>query len=1033
MRKNIIALMLVLPLLFVFTVFSSGNVASLGVSVSASSIEIMNAPEDDTLRIDLAEYKDDFQIVAKVYPENASNKAYSFLVEEVEGTQFASVTVDEQGYIHAESTGSARVSAVSKDGGYKDSITVIVSSSKPYGLELSLYSLSDPDRENLLVQTEEGYSAAVDTGTYGYESKILPSGFSDVKAEVKEGFAVVDSAAGSLLLPFGGEAVVAFTVKDGVSGDIVRTVTLQAEKTATVSGFTVNGGAGEAISLDRDSRSATFYVQADEEPAVSPNANLADVGIVQAKGAGADCYVVTVTFAETHADEFSVEITSGGKSDTLRFSFEEFAFFVRSNLPAQGGDTVSVLYGEPVTFYAVPSVLVSGITYVWEVRDCTSPESVSLVEGEGGTSCTITASSEDSFTLRVIPYRDGNALDISPVELAIDVIRPVTSVQITNQTNVGLAERTAVAGWEYNASGALAVYRYELDLATYNNTQRVDGISDLDISVSDPALALVSVEEEHVYIRAIGTGEFTVSVSWKGNAVFGQNVRTAVTLIAVSGGIRVKTSDELFSAAKAGREVVLDADIMLGTKADGSLYSIGERINMLGSMKSTYNIEFYKNTGREEEAYVKYVLEFRNDVYGNGHTVNAEYFTNAKDSSGVSQIFRGPLYFVNYGQIASVAGQDNIAFLIRTDGVTLYNLTLLGCSDSSLMTDEGIYDLSLLNEVGTALEINADAELLNCRVRNGRNVVRVYGGNRDGNSYFLERLSENAGTDGERIIVRIEGCILSQAREFIVKTGSNRALRANSSLSSDPNECVEPSLLDQNGNAYSVQTNNYLDDDYFYHTYVMTDLTLRDCVLETSGLFSVGVESNFAGAVLYEEQSSINFEGWPGTGGTSFPVVLRLAGDVRLYDWKDLSLVDSSTLITSEQAMFKLDIAAMLDYVCGAYEGYENLIDQRGAVNYVHGGIALYGGGKNYSQVDLRGLDSSLSDYHEYLVNLKMLEGADGTAGSQATFLPAAAGTQDFRFYMYGSDSANNVDKQFEDEASGNKYLGVKPLSAFSE
>ena len=44
MRKNVIALMLVLPLLFIFVVFSSGNVASLGVSVSASGIEILDNP-----------------------------------------------------------------------------------------------------------------------------------------------------------------------------------------------------------------------------------------------------------------------------------------------------------------------------------------------------------------------------------------------------------------------------------------------------------------------------------------------------------------------------------------------------------------------------------------------------------------------------------------------------------------------------------------------------------------------------------------------------------------------------------------------------------------------------------------------------------------------------------------------------------------------------------------------------------------------------------------------------------------------------
>ena len=95
MRKNVIALMLVLPLLFIFVVFSSGNVASLGVSVSASGIEILEKPEHDTLRLDLASYKNDTRLSAEVRPANASNKEYSFRVEEVEGSEFADVSVKE--------------------------------------------------------------------------------------------------------------------------------------------------------------------------------------------------------------------------------------------------------------------------------------------------------------------------------------------------------------------------------------------------------------------------------------------------------------------------------------------------------------------------------------------------------------------------------------------------------------------------------------------------------------------------------------------------------------------------------------------------------------------------------------------------------------------------------------------------------------------------------------------------------------------------------------------------------------------------
>ena len=67
MRKNVIALMLVLPLLFVFAVFTSGNAASLGVSVSVSGIEILNAHEGGLI-LDLAEYDGEFKVEAQVLP-----------------------------------------------------------------------------------------------------------------------------------------------------------------------------------------------------------------------------------------------------------------------------------------------------------------------------------------------------------------------------------------------------------------------------------------------------------------------------------------------------------------------------------------------------------------------------------------------------------------------------------------------------------------------------------------------------------------------------------------------------------------------------------------------------------------------------------------------------------------------------------------------------------------------------------------------------------------------------------------------------
>ena len=1015
MKKNVIALMLVLPLLFVFTVFSSGNVASLGVSVSVNGVEILNSPQNDTLHVDLANYNNDFTLDVKVTPENASDKKVSFVVEEVPGSAFADVSVSEAGVVTAKSTGIARISAVTNDGGYRDSITVNVTSSKPYGMNVSLYGLNGD--ENLLTPTANGYTAQVTTGTYRYETSLYPEGYG-VKAEVQSGFAVIDGNAGTLLLPFDGETVVDFYYDNGAFGVIRKRVTLSVRQSSE-SGLTVNGEESCTLALEQGSTSCAFYVQAQQSPVVKENAYVQGFSVQQLQQ---NCYKVTVELSPDATDTV-LEVAVGDKTAFVHVVYAEFAFSVRGDV-AVTDDSAVVLAGSPVTFYAVAEVAAENVTYLW------SGDGLQLDVAQDGASCTVTAAQAGSYSLTVTALKNGVAMDIYPVTLSVQAVVPVSSVQFKSVAS-GLAMQRAVAGYKYSGS-SLVRNSFTVDFFAYYNGQTVqNALQYMDVEY-DEKIADVEISQSGIIVTPKAKGEVTVSVRWKGNASFGTDVGAQVTLLCLPDAVAVSTSDQAFAASKAGLAMVLEKDVVLGTAEDGSVYSVEQRKAMMGTMQSTYNTQYYHNVGQAEQAKVNYVLEFRNDVYGNGYSINAMHFTAAKDSSGVSQIFRGPLHFVSYGQVASVAGQDNSAYLVRTDGITLCNVTLLGCSDETLSDGKGGYDLSALNETGTVLEVNADCSIINCRIRNGRNGVRIYGGNRQGNGYFIQSLAQNDGAWRHRADVTIEGCIISQAREFLVKIGSNRALQANSGLSSDVNACVEPSLPDASGIPYAVQTNDYLNDQYFYDTYVMTDVTLKDSVLETSGLFSVGIETNFAGAVLYAQQDSINFEGWPGTGGTSFPSVLRLEGDVRMYDWKDLSLVDSSTLIDSEQSRFKLNISAMLDYVCTNYSGtqygYEYIIDRKQNVNYVHGGIAFYGGGKNYSQLDVSGLDESLADLSAYPVNLNMLSGAEGETGEQAEFLPLAAGTQDFRFYMYGSRSVNNVDKQLADQASGQKYSGVKPV-----
>ena len=627
-------------------------------------------------------------------------------------------------------------------------------------------------------------------------------------------------------------------------------------------------------------------------------------------------------------------------------------------------------------------------------------------------------------------------------EITVTVISRVYGVQIDNVPSADLAARYTIGGYKYDELGNMVANSYKLNVNTFYS---VDGsgtatAQDLVYTLSDTSKASVLIDQTGVYLVPQGTGEVAVTFAWLGNQSFGTNYTATVTLNVVRNGVEVNNAPDLVTATKAGVEVVLTDDIMLGTDKDGNVLDIATRRSMLGSMKSTYNIEWYKHGGNdmsEADAYVKYVLEFKDDVYGNGHFINAEYFTNAKDGTGAPLLYKGPLFLVSMGIYASVAGQDNIAFLIRTDGVTLYGVNLLGCSDESLSSENGDNDLAMLNLVGNVLEVNADADLVNCRIRNGRNVVRVYGGNRDGNKYFIDSLSENQNgiAEEDRIKVRIEGCIISQGREFLVKVGANRALRASIAAGGQ-----EPDLVDQNGNPYSVQTNNYLNDEYFYQHYVMTDVTLKDSVLETSGLFAIGVEANFAGGMLYKDMDSIisGTEEWLGCGGTSFASILRFEGDVKIYDWKDISLVDSSTLIESQSSggiseWLKLNISAMIQHVQQTNsQTYGSITANIDGKTYVHGGMAIYGGGKNYAQISFENMSTALSDFAQYNINITVLaDSSDAILNKQGSLLPTAAGSQDFRFYMYDANSANSYAKQVNDGQIGAKYNGVKSTNVF--
>ena len=289
----------------------------------------------------------------------------------------------------------------------------------------------------------------------------------------------------------------------------------------------------------------------------------------------------------------------------------------------------------------------------------------------------------------------------------------------------------------------------------------------------------------------------------------------------------------------------------------------------------------------------------------------------------------------------------------------------------------------------------------------------------------------------KRILNTTNGHIITQAREFLLKVGSNRAVRA-------PQYVVDQKFIPkvptkEDGKEYELFDVNNMYDDYFYNNYVITDVVVKNTVFANSGLFSIGVDNHFNGEML--DGSYPFMQAWRKLASTSFPSAIKLEGDVKFYDWKNIKNLDSSTLIeTTDTAseFLKLQIDLMLEKVSEKKVGnnfmYPGIITKIGEDSYVHGGIAMYGGGHNYSYVDnTKNKSEVMKNYH---INLSVLMQYkdDGTPDDESIFtrqailLAEAAGYQDFSFYMYDANSQFNYQKQVEDLASGKAYkLPVAP------
>lgn len=1016
MKKKIIALIMIIPIVFLIALFSVGKAAGVYADIPVTGIQITTQNEDGFIDVDVAKYEP-IAFLAQVQPVNARNQKYSFEISGVGGDEAPDGFEIIDGKLRIDNAvGKVKITAISAEKGFKDSVIVSAYSTKV----LRIYPKVNGEKIASDV-------VSIDGGENVFSAELYPenlSGETRIFEEIGDNHILkLNAVTGVAQALFSGETQVRITCPEGRGEGREKVLNVKVNVDTDSTGFAVNGkSSGAKATVKNNATTAKLFVESKKDALDISDLALPDgVSVDNIEKIGEKKFVLTLSFGK----EFSDEEISGMVGET-DFSLE----FVKYNLKVRtsyydgedhDGEVVEIKQkNNTKVTYVANSEIDDDVDVKFEIDGATD---VITLE-QYGPFANITAKKRGFAKIKITAEQDGEVIEI---EKTICVVPNVYSMEFADSAKeYGIENILTIGGKKPNGRPDTRTIFVrvvtEAGSETFTDEFMNVAFSDDNSLFSCKAQPATNADAVPAEIRAKDTGLTTLNAELKNyNQYFGTNICAKIKLRAVKDGRNVGNYEELKTVTEAGHIVVLTSNVMLGVKKDGTAMTEDELKKDVKKFTTTYDKTYLDNIGENDEnKKVQYLIEFKNHVYGNGFEINADKFTQCKDATGVPKIFKGPLNFVAISS-ASVKGQDNISFLVRTNNVLINNVDLKGCSDDSLLEEDGQFNLSKLNYVGTTLEIAKSAKLLNSRVSNGRTVVRVFAGGSTMGSPVVE--AEAAfNVQDEKINVHIESCVLSNAREFILKIGSNRALK-------QTNE-VQRKLLDVNRNPYSPYNESNKTDKYFNDNYLINDVTLKNSVLETSGLFSVGMETHFSGEFLLGDTITT----WKDCAATSYASALRIVGDVKMLDWKNLSNVDSSTLIEvtgDANDWLSMNVAEMMKEVAKVKSECRDIILNVGGTEYVHGGIAFYGGGYNYSYLDLTRANDETKQFGVYDVNISVLENSkDENIQKQGKMLPMAAGAGDFRFYLYNNKSSRNLSWQESIKNQGNQGMKIHPVVA---
>ena len=964
MNKKLIMLVLSLPLILMICLFSVSNTIRVAISIPVSKIEIIS---DNIVYMNF-DNGERYTIDYTVYPTNAKNKEVYFETEAVGNAPLAELEYID-GQIVAKTCGKAKVYLTTVDGGFRDSFIVQVESVKLHSIECDVDKPSIYVGETAQITTYFVPENSATLLTYNVKEEdehiisVSPSG---IITGISKGIAEIEVVSEQYS-----------DVKDIVTIEIKNKDILDLESDEIV---TWNKQGSVRISLDTEEECEYTYTVVDE-------------------------YNQTVG-----SSVIDVQLNLTNESDgriSLDYLFVNNDFngdiFVTITAQTAGGLTVSKTC-KISCVNKISAQFESGVIKGVAVgKQSIEPFKVTPADASVRFEC---EASNDNVSVEIknnLPYITARKLGVSTiivkiynadnaeefVEISKDIVVTTSGMSIEENANTYGIEnvfafaKTEVDGTVSNFGLTLSYGKFKIN-DIFEDVEAGDNFVENITWVSSSTNASI---DKSGRITLAGTNIEPEMVKFK--AVFEyQGVKfesDEFTIQCIYNGVNVRSYKDLWKATNEAspKPIVLHNDI----KDD---FAIGVD-RFYKEIATTYDKTYYKNIGSEDKAKIKVLIEFKTDVYGNGHIINAHnvaWKLNLENAT-TNAVFKGPLNFVamsENGGMVSVKAQDNVCFAVYKD-VTLTNIELKGCDLQADSNNE--YDLTDLTYTGTVVEVFGDnVNIQYSRITNGRTVLRAFGDIEDSSKV---------------IHLNIQNSILSGAREFIMRLGSNCFVEGTKEQSS-------PRLPGDDNITFPAQKEYELMDTHerqiYDNAYIKTFVNVKNSVFKDAGIFAIALDTHFSGPALEDGSGYLGglVSDWKDLAKTSYGVKLTFEGDVKMYCWTDINTIDSSTLIeTHELSAFKdieFNVGEMVETI-SKNEKFSDII-VGDTTKYVHANIAFFGGGKNYSVFE------GFNDYGFNGYEIKLSD-------VNKTMLQAAAGNESFYFLLNDANTQNFLPEDQEE------------------